>query len=157
MSLDWMTNRMEIYLGLGSNLGDRKENISEALKRLTEAFGKNPKSVSDIIETRSWGFEGPDFANAVVCFDLDVQETEVERIGLEILDVCKRIEGEMGRGAHPQFDSSGERIYENRIIDIDILLMGECKIKNERLEVPHPLMRLRDFVMVPLRQINKNI
>lgn len=148
---------MKVYFGLGSNLGDRRANLNEALERLEKSFGQAPEAVSDFMETESWGFEGQSFLNAAACFDIDICPDEVEGKGLWILDTCKEIERGMGRSGEAEYDDRGERIYRDRVIDIDILMMGDCLIDNARLQVPHPLMHLRDFVMVPLRQIRKDI
>ncbi len=144
---------MEVYLGLGSNLGDRESNLNEALERLDNALETNRTKVSDFIETKAWGFDGADFMNAVVRYDLDIKEDEVQERGLELLDVCKAIEREMGRTGEPEYDADGGRIYKDRPVDIDILLMGDCTVSHPRLTVPHPLMWEREFVMIPLSQI----
>lgn len=140
-----------VYLSLGSNMGDREGNIYKAVDRLSELFGKKPLAVSDLIETKSWGFDAPDFINAAVAFEMEDPD------GFEILKVCKQIETEMGRVENVVFDSNGNRVYHSRIIDIDILLIGDQKIDTDVLKVPHPLMYQREFVMVPLRQINEKL
>ena len=79
-----------------------------------------------------------------------------EAEGLMILEICKGIEERMGRTGVPQYDERGERIYSDRPIDIDILLLGDHKIDCPELTVPHKLMYERDFVMIPLNEIKIN-
>ena len=150
-----LTDQIDLYLGLGSNSGDRKAGLHRALDMLDSALGTHYDAVSDFIETEPWGFESPDlFLNAVVRYVLDVPRgTDVSRLAHSILDKCKAIEREMGRTGSPEYDDSGHRIYRSRIIDIDILLLGDFRIDEDDLKIPHPLMQERDFVMIPLRQI----
>lgn len=143
--------RTEVYLSLGSNLGDRKARLDEALERVGKLPGTSLEAVSDVIETEAVGFEGGDFLNC--CCRISTELTPPELLGQ-----LKRIEGEMGRMVKaPQYDKEGIRIYSDRPIDIDILLYGEEKIDEENLQIPHPRMLERDFVMIPLRQIYKNL
>ena len=144
----------EVYFSLGSNLGDREAALRKALGLMEERFSalegtsRNIVKLSSFLETEPWGFEAPTpFINCAVRFDL---ESPAE----EILRVCKEIEREMGRSnSGPRYDSEGKRIYESRPIDIDILLCGDERIQTPTLTVPHPMMRERDFVMIPLREI----
>ena len=108
-----------------------------------------------MIETEPWGFESTDkFLNAVVMYELDFPDIfSPERAGEAILDICKEIEHALGRNSGPMYDKDGRRIYSSRTIDIDILFLGNERIETERLSVPHRLMRCRDFVMTPLREI----
>lgn len=135
-----------VYLGLGSNLGDRRANIEKALELLDEAVGTHWEALSSIIETPAQGFDGPPFLNCAVRY----RYTGTPH---RLLDACQRIERRLGRRKHPLTDAQGRRIYESRPIDIDILLYGERKIDAPRLTVPHPRMQERDFVMRPLREI----
>ena len=136
----------DVYLSLGSNLGDRRANIDEALRRLDKAVGRPYDALSSIIETPSWGFDGPDFLNCVVRY-------RTARRPETLLKICKRIERAMGRRGEPEYDAEGRRIYRDRPIDIDILLYGDERIDTPDLQVPHPLMGERDFVMRPLAEI----
>ena len=146
---------MEIYLSLGSNLGDRRHNLEEALYRLDLALGRHYDAVSDFIYTEPWGFESSDwFLNAAVRYCLDVPRgTDVKYFAHNVLRKCKLIEVQMGRTGGPEYDSGGNRVYHSRIIDIDILLVDDVHINDDDLKIPHPLMFERDFVMIPLRQI----
>lgn len=136
----------KVYLSLGTNEGDRQANIQRALSSLDSSFGKPFKKVSSVIETPSWGFDGADFLNCVVLYELSEEP-------LEILKKCKQIEREMGREQYPLYDESGNRVYNSRIIDIDILLIGDRRVESSELTVPHPLMQKRAFVMEPLMEI----
>ena len=111
------------------------------------------------METKPWGFDSDEmFLNAAVLYELDLKKGyNPEAEGLMILEICKSIERRLGRDGKPQYDENGERIYTDRPIDIDILLFGDNKIDCEELNVPHKLMYDRDFVMVPLREINNKL
>lgn len=135
-----MTNHI-LYLGLGSNLGNKKSLLQQALSLLEERLGKVVR-VSDFIETEPWGFDSPNtFLNACCC----VHTTCAPR---ECLEVTKRIERELGRTV-----KSERGVYHDRTIDIDLLLYDCLHIEEPDLVLPHPQMLKRDFVMVPLRQI----
>ncbi len=151
---------IDLYLGLGSNLGDRRENLLDAIGRLERAFGKECDRVSSFIETEPWGFEEEvdSFLNAVVRFRVDMpQDVDNVEFSLSLLDKCKTVERQMGREDEPEYDRDGKRVYHSRVIDIDILLLGNLRIEAEGLRVPHPLMGERDFVMVPLKEIAPEI
>ena len=149
---------IHLYLSLGSNMGDRLANIKTALALLDEAFGTGYKRLSGIIETRSWGFDAPDFLNCAVLYELPRKRVSAEVQALGILDTVKRVERVLGREENVEYDAAGERVYHSRPIDIDILFFGTHVIDHPRLQVPHPLMPQRDFVMVPLREIaNKRV
>lgn len=146
--------KTEVYFSLGSNLGDRRKNILEAVRLMGERFSEmegvecKPVALSSLIETEPWGFESGDkFLNAAVRFDLMVSAHD-------ILKTVKSIERQLGRETKsPSYDSEGRRIYSSRPIDIDILLYGDEKIDTPELTVPHPRMHERDFVLTPLREI----
>jgi len=136
----------DIYLSIGSNLGDRKSNIESALKLLDDGIGCHYSALSSIIESRAWGFSGADFLNCVVLYRSCIPP-------FELLSLCKRIEHRMGRRESIEYAPDGSRIYHDRIIDIDILLYGDEKIDSPELTVPHPRMWEREFVRGPLREI----
>ena len=140
---------MEIYLSLGSNLGDREQNIIKALELLDEGLGVHYTALSGFLETEPWGFDSDElFLNCAVRYDINGVS------GMDLLAVCKRTEILMGRSVHcPEYDGSGKRIYRSRIMDVDILFYGEHRIDTDNLKVPHPLMAYRDFVMIPLAEI----
>lgn len=150
--------KVKLYLSLGSNQGDRKRNIETAISLLNIELGTPYKSVSSFIETEPWGFDSDDkFINAAVLYELDLKRGyNPEAEGLMILEICKDIERRLGREEGPLYDEDGNRIYKSRPIDIDILLLGDDKIDCPELTVPHKLMYERDFVMIPLREIEIN-
>jgi len=129
------------YIGIGSNMGDRKENINMAIKLLTQEKIK-VKKISRIIETDPLG--GPrqaKFLNAAIKITTDLNPRK-------LLDVLKKIEKKMGRKKTVR---SGPRP-----IDLDILFYGKKVIKSKKLTIPHPRMLERNFVMVPLLEIAPN-
>ena len=153
------TRKVELYLSLGSNQGDRRLNIEHAVSMLNIELKKPYKAISSILETEPWGFESENkFLNAVVLYELDLPEGyNAEAEGLMVLEICKDIERKLGRTGEPQYDKKGERIYTSRPIDIDILLFGDDRIECPELTVPHKLMYERDFVMIPLKEINNKL
>ena len=147
--------KVELYLSLGSNQGDRGQNMETALSLLNIELKTPYKAVSRLLETEPWGFESSDkFLNAAVLYELYLPKGyNPEAEGLMILEICKDIERRLGRTGNPQYNEKGERVYTSRPIDIDILLFGDNKIDCEELTVPHKLMFERDFVMIPLKEI----
>ena len=130
-----------VHLGLGTNIGNRKENLTRAIEALSLALGPCTAQ-SSFIETAPWGFDSENaFLNCAVAF-------ETELAPLELLDTTEKVEREMGRTTK----SSGG-IYHDRVIDIDILLYGSEIVETPRLTIPHPLMHMRDFVLEPLAEI----
>lgn len=130
-----------VYFSLGSNLGDKSENLNKAIKLMEEQIGVLVRQ-SAFLETEPWGFESDNsFVNAAICM-----ETELEP--LEVLAKTQEIERELGRTVK---SVNGE--YHDRIIDIDILLYDDLNLNTPQLAIPHPLMEQRDFVMIPLREI----
>ena len=148
-----------MYLSLGSNQGDRRKNIEDALSLLNIELGTPYKTVSSFIETEPWGFDTEKkFINAAVLYELEMKKGyNPEAEGLMILEICNSVERRLGRTGNPQFDDKGQRVYKDRPIDIDILLFGDDKIDCEELTVPHKLMYERDFVMIPLKEINDKL
>jgi len=127
-----------IYLSTGTNVGDRQENLRAATQMISDSVGKILME-SSIYETLPWGVEDqPRFYNQVLKV-----ETQLESI--EVLDQTQKIENKLGR--------KREGRWGKRTIDIDILYYGSEIIKNERLRIPHKLLHLRNFVLVPLLEI----
>jgi 2-amino-4-hydroxy-6-hydroxymethyldihydropteridine diphosphokinase len=147
--------KVDLYLSLGSNQGDRRKNIDDAISLLNIELGTPYKRISSLLETKPWGFDSEEmFLNAAVMYELDLPKGyNPEAEGLLILEICKSIERRLGRKGDPQYDERGDRIYTDRPIDIDILLFGDNNIDCEELTVPHKLMWEREFVMVPLKEI----
>jgi 2-amino-4-hydroxy-6-hydroxymethyldihydropteridine diphosphokinase len=150
---------VELYLSLGSNQGDRKLNIEHAVSMLNIELKKPYKAISSILETEPWGFDSEEkFLNAAVLYELEMPKGyNAEAEALMILEICKSIERKLGRTGAPQYDAQGVRIYTSRPIDIDILLFGDNRIDCPELTVPHKLMYERDFVMIPLKEINNKL
>ena len=130
-----------VYFSLGSNLGDKKLNLSTAIKLMEEQIGVLVRQ-SAFLATEPWGFQSDNsFVNAAICMETSLDP-------FEVLAKTQDIERELGRTVK---STNGE--YHDRIIDIDILLYDDLKINTPRLTIPHPLMEQRDFVMIPLREI----
>ena len=130
-----------VYLGLGTNIGNRKENLTRAIEALSLALG-HYTALSSFIETAPWGFDSDNaFLNCAVAFDTELSP-------FQLLDSTENIERELGRTS-----KSNGGVYHDRVIDIDILLYGNMTIDTGRLTIPHPLMHMRDFVLEPLAQI----
>ena len=151
----------EVYLGLGSNLGDREGHLRKAVALIEERVGHVARQ-SSVIETAPWGFASANnFLNAVILCLTD-------KTPREVLQLTQQIEREMGRKqksvtaeCQPSKPYSGQSRqderqapkYADRPIDIDILLYDNLKIDDSDLKIPHPLMHEREFVMKPLREI----
>ena len=147
--------RVDVYFSLGSNMGDREDNLEAAVAMMEDAFGTKPRKVSRTIETKSWGFESADFLNNCVLFRLPRPKamTSSEH-AMRILQQVKHIEKILGRVEEAMtVNEKGQREYHDRPIDIDILFYGTESIKTETLTIPHPLIKERDFVRIPLKEI----
>ncbi|UXS67674.1 2-amino-4-hydroxy-6-hydroxymethyldihydropteridine diphosphokinase [Staphylococcus chromogenes] len=134
---------VEAYLGLGSNIGDREQQLKEAIERLQLEAHIEVKRVSSMYETKPVGYvEQPDFLNLCV----QVQTTlEPE----ELLDRCLSIEQALHRVRKERWGP--------RTMDIDVLLYGDSIIETKRLTVPHPRMTERAFVIIPLNEIASQV
>lgn len=131
----------ELYLSLGSNLGDREQMLHRAIELIGERIG-TVQRVSSFIETEPWGFQSEHpFLNAA-CMVLTMLSPE------QCLKETQKIERELGRTK-----KSKNGIYHDRPIDIDLLLYDDLKLSTPKLTLPHPHMYERDFVMIPLREI----
>ena len=129
------------YLGLGSNVGDRETSLNDAVRRLAGAPSITILKSSSIYETAPWGFtDQPDFLNCVL-------EIETRLSPLALLGQAKEVEQEVGR--RPSWR------YGPRLIDVDILLYGNETLQLARpdLQIPHPRMDRRAFVMIPLAEL----
>lgn len=130
-----------VYLGLGTNLGDKQKNLNDAIRMLGNQVGEVEK-VSSVIETEPEGFKSDNmFLNAVV-------KVRTTLSPFEILDITQDVEKSLGRK-----EKSSNGIYHDRVIDIDILLYDDINISTPRLVIPHPRMAQREFVMTPLTEI----
>lgn len=134
----------DVFLGLGSNLGDRMKHLSDALESIKNSIGVVQKC-SSIIETESWGFKSSPFLNQVILVSTDLTPEQ-------LMKELQIIETKLGRKSKTNHNSSNV-VYVDRPIDIDILLYGLEKIKSEKLTIPHPRIFERDFVLIPLKEL----
>jgi 2-amino-4-hydroxy-6-hydroxymethyldihydropteridine diphosphokinase len=133
----------KVYLGLGSNIGNRKRNMREAVQYMESLIGTVTRQ-SALYETEPWGFESPNlFINMCVCVETPLAPRQ-------LLEATQEIEKRMGR-----VGKSENHEYQDRIIDIDILLYDDLTVDEPDLKIPHPLMNEREFVMTPLNEILK--
>ena len=129
------------YLSLGSNLGDRKQLLHTAINEIAERVGQ-VEAISSCIETEPVGFDSVHlFLNMAV-------RVTTELNPYELLKVLKQLERDLGRTR-----KSHDGVHYDRTIDIDILLYDNLKVNSEELQIPHPRMWERDFVMRPLKEI----
>jgi len=132
------------YLGLGSNVGDSAGHLRAAVA-LLEAEGIEVDAVSSTYVTEPVGeiLDQPDFLNAAVRIRTDLEPEQ-------LLDACKRVEAERGR----QFDLPR---HSPRPLDVDLLLLGDVEISNDRLTLPHREVTTRRFVLVPLLELDPEL
>lgn len=127
-----------VYIGIGSNLGDREANCLRAIDLMSER-GLKVKKRSGAYETEPWGVEDqPKFINMAV-------SVETNAGPLELLRILKDIEKLLGRRETVR--------YGPRVLDLDILLYDSLVLDEPALRIPHPLMHERDFVLLPLAEI----
>ena len=141
-----------VYLGLGSNLGDRHQHLEQAISLINERVGEVIRR-SSFIETEPWGFEsGNTFLNGVILCATQLSPRE-------LLSTTQQIERELGKTRKHATLRQLSTIhyplstYRDRPIDIDILLYDDLTVDEPDLKIPHPLMHQRDFVMIPLNEI----
>lgn len=149
---------MTIYFSLGTNLGDKEQNLRTAVQKIEERIGK-VVSLSAFYATAPWGFTSENtFLNAALCVETDGRlqsdaSFTAEETVFAVLRATQEIEREMGR-AHKSVGG----VYSDRVIDIDLLLCfvpggTPVLLDTPELKLPHPLMHERDFVMCPLAEI----
>lgn len=132
------------YLGLGSNLGNKQQNLNLAISELI-LYAGNILKVSSFYETTPWGFSSENsFLNAVVLLETNYPP-------LVLLRKTQKIEKRLGRS------KKSDGTYSDRIIDIDILLYDRQVIDLPELKIPHPLMTERDFVLRPLLELTPDL
>lgn len=132
------------YLGLGSNVGDRRAHLTAAVAGLSR-HGVRVLRSSSVYDTEPVGLvlDQPEFLNACV-------EVETSLEPLELLDVCKAVEREVGR------EPGGVR-HGPRVVDVDVLLLGDLRLESDRLTLPHPEVLSRRFVLVPLLELDPDL
>lgn len=128
-----------VHIAIGSNLGERLENLRSAITAINQKIGM-VTTVSPVYQSPAWGFKGNSFLNA--CIALRTRFSP-ERILKELLEIETASGRKRNRGAG----------YENRILDLDLLLVEGVVIDSEDLRLPHPEMENRKFVMLPLNDI----
>lgn len=134
-----------VYLSLGSNLGDRRDNLTSAVARLERAY-MAVRRTSSLYETEPVDLtEQPRFLNIVLEGDVKVSSP------FELLEATQAIERDLGR------TREGSVHRGPRVIDIDILLFGDSVVMDERLTIPHPRMTVRRFVLEPLVEIAPDV
>lgn len=131
----------EVYVSLGTNLGDKDNNLRTAVRLMQERIGK-VISLSSFYETAPWGFQSEhSFLNAAACIETRLSPEQ-------LLLVTQQIERELGRT-----QKSSGNAYKDRLIDIDLLMYDDLQIHANQLVLPHPLMTERRFVLEPLAEI----
>jgi len=135
-----------VFLSLGSNLGDRLSNIQQAVSCLSMSEHIKIVKTSSFYETQPWGNKNQEwFINAALALDTDLTCEE-------LLEFCQNIEVQLGR-----VRKENEK-WAQRAIDIDILMYDDKLISNgSKLIVPHPLMHLRAFVLVPMLEVKADL
>lgn len=135
-----MNEPIKAYISLGSNLGNRLQNLQNALFHLNTEVGSTT-AVSKVYESESWGFDAADFLNACVTLETHLTPHEV-------LSKILLIEKMLGR------ERTNAKEYTSRTIDIDILYYGNEIVQTDPLTVPHPKLQDRKFVLLPLADIS---
>ena len=127
------------YIGIGSNLGNREENCEKSIQLIEEDSGIKVTKRSSMSETEPWGIKDqPKFINMAVEIVTDLKPEA-------LLSLLKKIETESGRTTGKQWGP--------RVIDLDILFYDDLVLKTPGLEIPHPEICKRDFVLIPLKEI----
>ena len=132
-----------VYFSLGSNIGDRQSNLINCIKLIEEKAG-NINLVSSIYKNSAQGFDGDYFYN--LCLEITTSKNPQQ-----ILSIILKIEKDMGRKIR---DSKN---YQSRIIDIDIILFDDLVLAEKNLKIPHPKFHERNFVLLPLIEINNQL
>lgn len=135
--------KKRVYIGLGSNIGEKAKNLEKALDEINLINGIKIDGVSSLYSTSPWGkTDQEDFVNQVVRITTSIGP-------IELLHILQKIEIKMGRQRKEKWGP--------RIIDLDILLYGDEVIDSAELKIPHPYMRERLFVLIPLQEIDAEI
>lgn len=129
----------KVFLGLGTNMGNREANLKEAIAQINRSIGEI-LNVSSVFETEPWGFEAE-----LNFFNMSV-EVETSHTPSGVLGAILMIETQLGR-------IRTETQYSSRVIDIDILFYDDLIMNEITLKIPHPLLHKRKFVLVPLNEI----
>lgn len=139
-----------VFLGLGTNKGNRKKNISNALKLLSENKKLKILKISKMFKNPPReGIKSGYFLNGAIKIETSLKP-------IELLKVCKTIEKKLGRKIETKFKGK-KRQYFSRTIDLDILFYGKKVLNSKALTIPHPRIEKRDFVLIPLKEIASDI
>jgi len=133
-----------VYLSLGSNLGNRESYLNRATQRLSQMMGLEFIAESSLYHSRPLDCpeDCPDFLNKIIKLECSLKP-------VQLLDNTERLEIEFGR--------TEKNTRADRVIDIDLILFGNRIFRNERLEIPHPRMHERAFVLIPLCEIEPDL
>ncbi|WP_131794553.1 2-amino-4-hydroxy-6-hydroxymethyldihydropteridine diphosphokinase [Fluoribacter gormanii] len=130
------------YLGLGSNQQVPERQLRRAIKSIKSLPSTVVTKISSFYWNKAWGLQGQqDFCNTVI-------EISTRLPPLQLLDACQKIEKKQGRVR--------KKHWGPRVIDIDILYYEDKNIRSKELVIPHPQIQFRDFVLIPLMEINPN-
>lgn len=134
---------MIFHINIGSNIGDKEQNIKSAISAIEAALGSKAYT-SSFIETEAWGFESCNtFLNAAITVESGISPHEM-------LALLQGIEQSLGATSHRNEDGS----YKDRNIDIDIIAADQLTVNTEDLTIPHPRMHLREFVLKPMCELS---
>ncbi|WP_459838352.1 2-amino-4-hydroxy-6-hydroxymethyldihydropteridine diphosphokinase [Halanaerobaculum tunisiense] len=132
-----------VYLGLGSNQGDREKNLDQAVDLIASFPQTELKELSSVYETEPWGYtEQPKFLN--LCLEL-----ETELAPYDLLAECQKVEEKL--------DRTRQIKWGPRTIDVDILFYNDLNLNDSQLTIPHPRLHNRAFVLVPLCELNPDL
>ncbi|WFF38581.1 2-amino-4-hydroxy-6-hydroxymethyldihydropteridine diphosphokinase [Moraxella nasibovis] len=136
-----------VYIGLGGNIanehGTPKAHLQNAVSAFQESAHFKNVAVSSFYSSKAYGVtDQPDFINAVLKADTDLAP-------IELLDFCQSLENHAGRVRL--------RHWGERCLDVDVLLYGDKNIENERLTVPHKELTLRNFVVIPMLELDHDL
>lgn len=134
-----------VYLGLGTNLGDKYQNLLTAIRLISKIEHTCVIAMSSIYESASWGFVSHNFFNMVI-------SVKTYQTPEKLLAKVQKIEFEMGRTK-----KTIDKKYQERLIDIDILIFQDEKRNSQNLVLPHPEIPNRNFVLYPLFELDKSI
>jgi 2-amino-4-hydroxy-6-hydroxymethyldihydropteridine diphosphokinase len=131
-----------VYIGIGSNIGDKLNHCEKAISEILKADRHKLLAKSSLFKTQPVGYASQDwFVNGVIKLETDLEPPE-------LLRTLKTIESQLGRAQTFRWGP--------RTIDLDILFFDDIEIHTEELQIPHPLIQNRQFVLVPLVQIDRN-
>lgn len=135
--------KRNVYLSIGSNIGDKEYNLNLAIEQIEESMGRIVK-ISNFYSNPAEGFIGDDFLNACLHIESNLSPNN-------LINSILKIENLFGR------KRKVNGVYESRNIDIDIIFIDDIILKTQSLTVPHPRMHTRHFVLIPLCDISKEI